>query len=253
VEYDARQSICDQIPRRPSSIRQTIDRELDAIVLKALEKEPSRRYPSAAAFAEDIGAHLAGRPISAHQDGVLYRLRKFVVRHLSQITSAFLITALIVAGIAIGLWFGRMSKEPERRAAEARRSRLIGQSHDIGRQLYDDALSLEAQGRLAEAETKFSNAEFWLSQVIEMKQDAPPGSEQGRKWLSADIKRLLGHCLIKLRSYEEAEPLLLESYSVIRDHFGDDDPRTQATRRWLIELYNSWGKPRKAEQYRIKD
>ncbi len=250
VEYDARQSICDQIPRRPSSIRPTLDREIDAIALKALEKEPARRYPSAAAFAEDIEAHLAGRPISAHQAGILYSMRKFIVRQRSQIASAVLITALIVAGIAIGVWFGGMSKESERRAAEARDSRRIRQSDDIGRQLYEDALFLEAQGKPAEAETKFMNAEFWLSQVID---DAPPGDEPGRGWIDADTKRLLGHCLIKLRSYEEAEPLLLESYSVIRAHFGDDDRRTEATRRWLFELYKAWGKPQQAKQYRMKD
>ncbi len=67
-------------PPRPSSICKGIEDDLDTIVLKCLAKERERRYPSAAALAEDLRAFLAGSTISAKQDSVIDLLR----RHLRQ-------------------------------------------------------------------------------------------------------------------------------------------------------------------------
>ena len=58
-----------------------IDGELDLIVLKALEKDASRRYATADALAADILAYLERRPIAARRASVVYRMRKFVARN----------------------------------------------------------------------------------------------------------------------------------------------------------------------------
>jgi serine/threonine-protein kinase len=55
--------------------------DLDAIVMKALHKEPDRRYPSASALREDLDRYLEGRAVLARPDSAAYRLRKFVRRH----------------------------------------------------------------------------------------------------------------------------------------------------------------------------
>jgi eukaryotic-like serine/threonine-protein kinase len=56
--------------------------DLDTIILKCLHKDPQRRYSSAGQLAEDIRAYLEGRPVSAHPDTWVYRLWKFIRRHL---------------------------------------------------------------------------------------------------------------------------------------------------------------------------
>src|SRR5207245_9710830 len=58
-----------------------LDRDLETIVMKALEKEPSRRYQSAAAFSEDIQRYLSNQPILARPPSAVYQFRKLVARH----------------------------------------------------------------------------------------------------------------------------------------------------------------------------
>jgi len=69
--------------------------DLDAIVLKALAKDPAGRYPSAAAFAADLRRYLEGKPIQAQPARIPYRVRKFVGRHRS------VLWVSAVAGVAI--------------------------------------------------------------------------------------------------------------------------------------------------------
>jgi len=65
----------------PARLRRALRGDLDTIVLKALAGEPARRYPTAAALAEDVRRFLAGRSISARPDSFGYQLRRFLGRH----------------------------------------------------------------------------------------------------------------------------------------------------------------------------
>ena len=81
TDADLTRAICEEIPVRPSVAapierRRQLRSELDAIVLKALRKEPERRYPSVQDFSEDVRRHLEGRPVSARKDTLGYRAGK---------------------------------------------------------------------------------------------------------------------------------------------------------------------------------
>jgi hypothetical protein len=78
---EALKNIREVDPPRPSSLRREAKSELDAIVLKALEKEPDRRYQTASQLADDLSAWMEGRPISAKSASSLYVLRKMAFRH----------------------------------------------------------------------------------------------------------------------------------------------------------------------------
>jgi eukaryotic-like serine/threonine-protein kinase len=75
--------------------------DLDAISLKALDKEPSKRYQSAAAFAEDIERYLARKPIQARPSQITDRLYKFALRN----RSAVVIGAMALAAIIVTVGF----------------------------------------------------------------------------------------------------------------------------------------------------
>ena len=65
----------------PADASRRLGRDLDAICLKALRKEPRERYASVAAFAGDLHRFLAGLPVAAHRGGLSYRLSKLARRH----------------------------------------------------------------------------------------------------------------------------------------------------------------------------
>ena len=78
--------------------------DLDAILLRALQPNPAMRYASAAAFAEDLGNYLSGRPVEARRGGSWYRLRKFAGRNrLVSAAAAALALILVFSGAFVAL------------------------------------------------------------------------------------------------------------------------------------------------------
>jgi non-specific serine/threonine protein kinase/serine/threonine-protein kinase len=93
--------------------------DLDTIVLKALQKDPARRYGTVEQFAEDITRHLEGRPVLARPDTVGYRTTKFVSRHKAAVAVAALFVASLAAGIVATAWQTHVARV-ERGRAERR-------------------------------------------------------------------------------------------------------------------------------------
>jgi len=114
-------TICETEPRAPSEAvrgRSQLRGDLDTIVLKALRKEPERRYRTAHDLSEDLRRHLEGLPVTARADTIGYRAGKFVSRHRTAVAAAFLVSASLVAGIVTTT---RQARLAQRRFDEARR------------------------------------------------------------------------------------------------------------------------------------
>jgi non-specific serine/threonine protein kinase/serine/threonine-protein kinase len=92
--------------------------DVDTIVLKALRKEPERRYRTAHELSADIRRHLEGHPVTARVDTIRYRAGKFVRRHRTAVAAAVLVSATLVGGIVTTT---RQARLAERRFDEARR------------------------------------------------------------------------------------------------------------------------------------
>jgi len=96
-------AIAHEPPRRPELPNRRSHRDLEAIILKAIEKDPRRRYDSASALAADLRHFLAHRPIEARPLGLVDQFRLFSRRNRAMVASAsaVLVSILIIAGISI--------------------------------------------------------------------------------------------------------------------------------------------------------
>ncbi|MEO8277775.1 MAG: serine/threonine-protein kinase, partial [Thermoanaerobaculia bacterium] len=152
---DLERAICDEIPERPSTaaakggeidtpggpvtltakeasevrdgsvarLRRALAGDIDNIVLKALKKEPERRYSSAGELAEDIRRHLAGLPVMARPDTLGYRASKFVRRHAVALSGT--LGAAVLLAILIGIHTSQLSRERDRAEMQATESKEL--------------------------------------------------------------------------------------------------------------------------------
>lgn len=93
--------------------------DLDNITLKALRKEPERRYKSVEALADDIERHLQGLPIAARANTISYRAAKFFQRNKIAVFAGLVVVLALVSGLAIALWQAKVARL-ERDRAEMR-------------------------------------------------------------------------------------------------------------------------------------
>jgi hypothetical protein len=84
--------------------------DLDNIVLKALRKDPNRRYSTVNQFAEDVERYLAGRPVSARPDSFVYRAGKFLRRNKWGALAAAVVAASLIGGTAVAVWQARIAR-----------------------------------------------------------------------------------------------------------------------------------------------
>lgn len=102
----------------PAKLRRRLSGDLDTITLRALHKEPQRRYASVEQFAEDILRHLEGLPVTALRDSWTYRARKFAVRHKLGVTAAAVVLTAVLGGTAATIREARIAAANERRAEQ---------------------------------------------------------------------------------------------------------------------------------------
>jgi len=152
----------------PAKVSRWLAGDLDNIVLKALRKEPQRRYASVEQLADDICRHFDGQPVSARKDAWSYRAGKFVRRHRISVAATALVLLAVLGGVAATIREARIAAANERRAEkrfnDVRKlaNSLIFEMHDSIKDLpgstpsrkllvtraleYLDSLSQEAKG-----------------------------------------------------------------------------------------------------------
>src|SRR5213596_208436 len=109
--YETVRLVLDTEPRQPRLLNPKVDRDLNTICLKCLEKDPKRRYSSALALAEDLERWLKHEPISARRTGLVTRGRKWVRRNPSSALLAASLVALAAAASWI-VWKSEFIRQP---------------------------------------------------------------------------------------------------------------------------------------------
>ncbi len=117
---DSLPSLSAQRKLDPAKLTREVSGELDWIVMKALEKDRTRRYETANGLARDIEHYLHNEPVDACAPSAAYRLRKFMRRNQGPVVAASLIVLTVLAGLTIAAWQAIRAGRAERVALQER-------------------------------------------------------------------------------------------------------------------------------------
>ncbi len=157
-------------PVPPSRLQPRVPRDLETICLKCLQKESSRRYPSAGALADDLGRFRDGRPIVARPTGLCQRIAKWARRRPGIAALVAVVFAALV-GLTLLAW----------EVVAARQASLLA-SHSAEREREAAAVS-EAEARIMTAHRQWLDGEFALARRT---LDDVPAAYRSQLWKYLD-------------------------------------------------------------------
>ena len=203
----------------PKKLHRTLSGDLDAIILKALRKEPERRYASAAELLRDLCRYTEGKTVYARPDTFRYRTSRFIRQHKVGVAATALIILTLVGGIVGTTWQARLaiqnaaeSKQNEARA-ESQRDFLAG-AFALG-DPEDPTAPLSA---LEDTLTKSEFAKALIGNNIARVGELENPLDQ------ASILDVMGSAYLAFGLFAEAESTFAEALDLKRGQLGERDP-----------------------------
>ena len=212
-------------------LRRQLTGDLDAIVVKALRKDPRDRYGSAAELAEDIRRHLSGLPVRARQGTWLYLGRKFVWRHKVLLAVLFLILSFGL--ITTVLW----QRAVEERAQAVRESTRAVRVTKTLESLLSAANPDEAQGVDLTAEELLAQGREGIAAWLEKEPE-----------VAAEVLGTLGEVYNNRGLFKEAAELKREALRARKLETPGDSPGLAKDINNLARLYYDLGDYERAEE-----
>jgi serine/threonine protein kinase/tetratricopeptide (TPR) repeat protein len=223
---------------RGTEISQLVARlrkELEWIPLKAIRKDRTRRYRSAAEMSDDVQNYLNGAPLIAGPESSLYRLKKSIHRNRALMTGIAAVLAVLLAGIVVSTVFAISA---DRSRAEAERQARISKA--VSDFLRNDLLgSADPWSGRTEGATVVSFLDAASKRLEGKFADEP--------LIEASIRYTFGSTYHHLGRYSEAENHLKRTLEIYRDQLGNEDFDTLNCMRELGWVYRELGKNKQAE------
>ncbi len=236
-------------PDPPSNVDRGLRGDLQTIILKALEKDRSRRYQSAADLAADVRRFLADEPITARPPSVLYQASKFARRHKGLVAGLSVAGVLLVAGVAGVSWQAvratRGWDEAERRREEAelareRASEEADNALAVNRLLNDMLASADPENALGR--------EVTVREVLDQTARSVAESLAARPRVHVSIRGTLSNTYRSIGDLDSAVEHARAGLDAAREAFGADSDTAIDAQRILVNALAERGVHDEAER-----
>jgi tetratricopeptide (TPR) repeat protein len=199
--HEVMRAVCEDDPAPPSAVRKGLASDLGHIALKALAREPARRYATVDALLDDLFRYRHRWPVLARRPTVVYRGLRFVQRHRGAVAAAALVSIALAGGLTAALWQARVASAQATRAEAAKR-------------LLADVFRHAEAGEAGRA--------LSAREAIDLGAQRVEAELRGQPDLQAEMSALLGQVYTGLGAYDRAEPLLRRAVALRRAGAGDD-------------------------------
>ncbi len=186
--------------------------DLDTIFRKALEKDPARRYATAAELRDDLRRFLGHEAISARPPSAVYQVRKFARRHRGLVAGAALAALALVAGTIASVTWAVRAEAAEVDATRA--ARLSKRVTDFVIDLFRAAAPEVAYGKVITAKD-----------LVEQGRRRIEAEFASEPLLRAELGGILGEVFVAMGDYPAAAPLVTRALDDLRASVAPDDPR----------------------------
>ena len=274
--HEALQTIREEDPAKLSSINRTFRGDLETIAAKALEKDKTRRYASAAEVAADVSRYLKDEPIVAQPPTTVYQLKKFARRNKALVIGIAAVFAVLVGGVVVSTWQAIRATRAEDvairdrdRASEAERTATIARNEAFvsrgkaveaeGQARVDrDKAIAEKQRADVESATAKAVSEFLQKNLFEQvtggaQRGAAPdlsvsgaldrtaariaGTFDEQPLVEAGVREAVASAYTSLALYDKAQPQLERALDLRRRAQGEEDADVLRTMNLLALTY----------------
>lgn len=150
---DLNSEVSDLRRMNPARLQRLLQGELDCVVMKALEKDRTRRYQSATDFAQDLSNYLTGATVAARPPSTWYQIQKFAKRNRGLVTALLAIGIVLLAGI-FGTTYGLIRANQKTRLAVNERGKAV-KAEEIANAESKRARDSDARGKFQLAVARY--------------------------------------------------------------------------------------------------
>jgi hypothetical protein len=236
--YEAVRTIREEDPAPLSDISRAYRGDLDTIVTKALEKNKTRRYASAADLAADLRRCLSDRPILARPPSASYQLRKFASRHRLLAGAVMAVFAVLLAGIAATTAEAIRAAAAERTAKQERDRALRAEqaAKAVNDFLQNDLLAQAGAGSQAGPNAN-PDPDLKVRTALDRAAARVAGKFASQPAVEASIRLTIGKTYFDLGLFPQARQQMEHALDLQRSALGPDHIDTLSTMRQLAGVY----------------
>ncbi len=246
---DAIRVVHEEEPTRLGTFDGALRGDIETIIVKALEKDPSRRYPSAAALAADIRRYRTDRPISARPPSAFYQLRKFSRRNKTLVAGVSVAFIGLCIGSTVATWKAIEAVRERNRALQAEEAATESAEVARAQRLKAERVNKLLTEMLAAADpARARGQEVSVREVLDRAAEQIADTPLEEPEVIASLRDTIGNTYRSLGLYDQAQSQLREALRIRTELYGAQRAETLESANALASTLRDLGRREQAEE-----